>query len=70
MASVEERIIEKPSWIQRLGSSFRGVLTGFALFIAGIVLLFWNEGRAVDTAKRLKEGAAAVGCLVDLDPQG
>ena len=60
MASVEERIIEKPSWIQRLGSSFRGVLTGFALFIAGIVLLFWNEGRAVDTAKRLKEGAAAV----------
>ena len=60
MASVEERIIEKPSWIQRLGSSFKGVLTGFALFIAGIVLLFWNEGRAVDTAKRLKEGAAAV----------
>ena len=60
MASVEERTIEKPSWIQRLGSSFKGVVTGFALFIAGIVLLFWNEGRAVDTAKQLKEGAAAV----------
>ena len=55
-----ERIVEKPSWIQRLGSSFKGVLTGFVFFIAGIVLLFWNEGRAVDTAKRLKEGAAAV----------
>ncbi len=55
-----ERIVEKPSWIQRLGSSFKGVLTGFVFFIAGIILLFWNEGRAVDTAKRLKEGAAAV----------
>ena len=52
--------VEKPSWIQRLGSSFRGVMTGFVLFIAGIGLLFWNEGRAVDTAKRLKEGAASV----------
>ena len=52
--------VEKPSWIQRLGSSFRGVVTGFVLFIAGIGLLFWNEGRAVDTAKRLKEGAASV----------
>ena len=52
--------VEKPSWIQSLGSSFRGVVTGGVLFIAGIVLLFWNEGRAVDTAKRLKAGAASV----------
>ena len=60
MSGSGERIVEKPSWIQRLGSSFKGVLTGFVLFIGGIILLFWNEGRAVDMAQRLKEGAAAV----------
>ena len=60
MSDTGERIVEKPSWIQRLGSSFKGILTGLGLFVAGIILLFWNEGRAVDTAQRLKEGAAAV----------
>lgn len=60
MAVTEERIVENPSWVQRLGSSFKGVLAGFAIFIAGFPILFWNEGRAVDTAKRLKEGAGAV----------
>lgn len=60
MAVTEERIVENPSWVQRLGSSFRGVLIGFVLFIAGFPILFWNEGRAVDTAKRLNEGAGAV----------
>ncbi len=59
MAVTEERVVENPSWVQRLGSSFRGVLFGFVLFIAGFPILFWNEGRAVDTAKRLKEGAGA-----------
>ena len=60
MAVTEERVVENPSWVQRLGSSFKGVLFGFVLFIAGFPILFWNEGRAVDTAKRLKEGAGAV----------
>ena len=60
MAVTEERIVDNPSWIQRLGSSFRGVLIGLVLFVAGFPILFWNEGRAVDTAKRLKEGAGAV----------
>ena len=60
MAVTEERIVKNPSWIQRLGSSFRGMVAGFVIFIAGFPILFWNEGRAVDTAKRLKEGAVAV----------
>ena len=60
MAVTEERIVDNPSWVQRLGSSFKGVLAGLALFIAGFPILFLNEGRAVDTAKRLKEGAGAV----------
>lgn len=60
MAVTEERVVETPSWVQRLGSSFKGVLVGLVLFIAGFPILFLNEGRAVDTAKRLKEGAGAV----------
>ena len=60
MAVTEERIVENPSWVQRLGSSFKGVLAGVVLFIAGFPILFLNEGRTVDTAKRLKEGAGAV----------
>ena len=60
MAVTEERIIDNPSWAQRLGSSFKGVLVGLALFVAGFPILFFNEGRAVDTARRLKEGAGAV----------
>ena len=60
MAVTEERIVDNPSWAQRLGTSFKGVLVGLALFVAGFPILFLNEGRAVDTAKRLKEGAGAV----------
>ena len=60
MAVTEERVVENQSWAQRLGTSFKGVLAGLALFIAGFPILFYNEGRAVDTAKRLKEGAGAV----------
>jgi hypothetical protein len=36
------------------------MLIGFALLIGSVVLLFWNEGRAVATAKSLREGAATV----------
>ena len=44
----------------RIGKSFVGVLVGLALIIGSVALLFWNEGRAVATAKSLREGAAAV----------
>jgi hypothetical protein len=44
----------------RIGKSFIGMLIGFALLIGSVVLLFWNEGRAVATAKSLREGAATV----------
>jgi len=46
----------RTSWITRLGDSFKGVLTGLAMFIGAFPLLFWNEGRAVATAKALAEG--------------
>lgn len=68
--AIEEVTTE--SWGSRLGSSFKGVLTGGVLFIAAIPLLFWNEGRAVKTAKALEEGEAACVSLPSpdsIDPQ-
>ena len=47
-------------WGSRIGNSIKGVLFGIILFVAGFPILFMNEGRAVKTAKALKEGAAAV----------
>jgi Transmembrane protein 43 len=44
----------------RIGNSIIGMLFGFALLAGSIILLFWNEGRAVATAKSLREGAATV----------
>jgi len=54
--AVEETTTE--SWGSRLGGSIKGVLAGAVLFIAGIPLLFWNEGRTVKTTQALEEGAA------------
>lgn len=48
------------SWFSRLGNSAKGMLTGLVIFILGFPLLFWNEGRAVKTAKALEEGEGAV----------
>ena len=46
--------VTKTSYGQRVGSSFRGIGSGFLLLlIVGTVLLWWNEGRAVKTAKML-----------------
>jgi hypothetical protein len=48
------------SWFTRIKNSFGGALIGLILIIGMVVLLFWNEGRAVQTAKSLAEGAGAV----------
>jgi len=48
------------SWGSRLGQSFKGVVVGALLLIAAFPLQFWNEGRAIDRAKALEEGAGAV----------
>jgi hypothetical protein len=52
------------SWLQRIVNSFVAALFGLILVIASIVGIFWNEGRAIDTARALAEGAGAV---VDVD---
>lgn len=53
------------SWLGRIGQSILGVLFGILLVIGAIILLFWNEGRAVQTARSLAEGGKVV---VDVTP--
>jgi hypothetical protein len=48
------------SWFGRIRRSIGGVVFGLILLVAMIVLLFWNEGRAVTTARSLAEGAGIV----------
>ena len=43
------------SYSQRLGKSGKGIGTGILLLIAGTVLLWINEGRAVKTTRMLNE---------------
>lgn len=57
--------ITSTSWLQRLGSSVASIPVGIILVILAVVLLFWNEGRAVKTARALAEGA---GIVQTIDP--
>ncbi len=52
--------VSSQSIFGRLGNAIKGVLFGLILIPVAIVLLSWNEGRAIKTAASLKEGAAAV----------
>lgn len=52
--------VTSQSWGSRLMGSLKGVLFGIFLFFAAIVLLWWNEGRAVARAKALVEGKGIV----------
>ncbi|MCB9197148.1 MAG: TMEM43 family protein [Flavobacteriales bacterium] len=48
------------SWFGRIGNSIGGMFFGLLMFFGSIVLLWWNEGRAVRTAKGLDEGSENV----------
>lgn len=53
-------VVTTRGYFQRLKSAVGGIVIGLALVVGAFVLLWWNEGRAVNTAKGLTEGAAAV----------
>ncbi len=53
-------ITTSQSWMSRLGGSIKGIIFGVLLLIVAIVLLFWNEGRAVKMNKALNEGQGVV----------
>ncbi len=48
------------SWGSRIMSSIKSVLIGVLLFLVAFVVLWFNEGRAVKTARGLTEGASQV----------
>ncbi len=48
------------SWGERVKGAFAGVLIGLLLIPGSAWMLFWNEGRAVQTSRSLSEGAAAL----------
>ena len=52
--------VSTTSWLHRLGQAAGGVLFGLMAIVAAVVLLFWNEGRAVRTARGLAEGSGIV----------
>ena len=52
--------VQRTGWLTRLGRSFAGVAVGFLMIVGAGVLLFWNEGRTIETAQSLTEGAAVV----------
>ncbi len=52
--------VTSKNWFSRIGESIKGIIFGIIVIPLTIILLWWNEGRAVTTANSLKEGAAAV----------
>lgn len=52
--------VSSQGWLSRIGESIKGILVGLVGVVVAFPLLFWNEGRAVKTAKGLEEGAGAV----------
>lgn len=48
------------SWFDRVKQSVGGVVIGLVLIVAMVALLFWNEGRTVQTERSLAEGASLV----------
>jgi hypothetical protein len=52
--------VTREGWFSRIVGSFKSVLVGLLLFFVSFPLLWWNEGRAVQTARSLDEGAGAV----------
>ena len=66
------QVTTKTSYGQRLGGSFKGIGSGILLLIIGTVLLWWNEGRAVKTAKMLNRAEKVAVEMPDInsvDPQ-
>ena len=42
--------VTQQSWFSRITGAVKGILVGLVLFVVSFPLLFWNEGRAVQTA--------------------
>lgn len=54
------RAATRENYFQRLASSLIGALIGLVLLVVASIVLFWNEGRAVDASRGLEAGSRAV----------
>lgn len=52
--------VSSTGYFARIGQSLIGMLVGFVLVAGAIALIFWNEGRAVEAIRGLKQGAAVL----------
>ncbi len=55
------------SFGERIGNSFKGIIFGIILFLAGTGLLYWNEGRAVRTGDAINEAQLVTVALPGID---
>ncbi|MBQ9527662.1 MAG: hypothetical protein IJR68_08620, partial [Fretibacterium sp.] len=51
---------------ERLGSSFKGIITGFVIIVLGTCLLWWNEGRTFKTAGAIGEAQMLAEDVADI----
>jgi hypothetical protein len=54
------------SWFTRIKNALVGILIGLVLIVGSVIGIFWNEHRAVQTARSLAQGR---GLVVDVDAQ-
>ncbi len=60
---------EHTGFLGNLGNSFGNMVFGFILFLASFVLLWWNEGRAVDRYITLETGQKNLVQTQNFDPK-
>jgi len=60
------QVTSRTSYGQRLTGSFKGIASGFLMFIAGTILLFWNEGNFIKTKKSLQEAEGVLVKVLDV----
>ena len=60
MGNDSHTTVTRQSWGGRIGNALAGVLIGIVMFIGAFPLIFWNEGRSIQTYKTLKEGSSIV----------
>jgi len=52
--------VTQTSWLGQLGGSFAALIIGILLFFGSFIVLWVNEGRAVDAYNTLNAGASMV----------
>jgi len=52
--------VTSQSWFSRIGGAIKGIFFGLLLIAGAVMLLWWNEGRAVRRIKALREGSHVV----------